>query len=58
MQKLWKLPMMAHCDEFVNKLPNGYDTTIGENGCELPVESVSDISIARAFLKMRLSCFR
>ena len=43
--------MMAHCDEFVNKLPNGYDTTIGENGCELSGGERQRISIARAFLK-------
>ena len=42
---------MAHCDEFVNKLPNGYDTTIGENGCELSGGERQRISIARAFLK-------
>lgn len=43
--------MMAHCDEFVNKLPNGYNTTIGENGCELSGGERQRISIARAFLK-------
>ena len=43
--------MMAHCDELVNKLPNGYDTTIGENGCELSGGERQRISIARAFLK-------
>ena len=26
---------LANCDEFANKLPNGYDTEIGENGCNL-----------------------
>ena len=49
--EVMKAAMMAHCDEFVNKLPNGYNTTIGENGCELSGGERQRISIARAFLK-------
>lgn len=41
----------ANCDEFVQKLANGYDTEIGENGCNLSGGERQRISIARAFLK-------
>lgn len=42
---------LAHCQEFVEKLEQGYDTVIGENGCELSGGERQRISIARAFLK-------
>lgn len=42
---------LANCDEFADKLENGYDTMIGENGCELSGGERQRISIARAFLK-------
>ena len=42
---------LANVDEFVEKLPNGYHTNIGENGCELSGGERQRISIARAFLK-------
>lgn len=42
---------LANCDEFANKLPNGYNTEIGENGCNLSGGERQRISIARAFLK-------
>ena len=41
----------ANCDEFVNKLPNGYATPIGENGARLSGGERQRISIARALLK-------
>ena len=41
----------AQCDEFVEKLPQGYDTVIGENGSMLSGGERQRISIARALLK-------
>lgn len=41
----------ANCDEFVSKLPDGYNTYIGENGAELSGGERQRISIARALLK-------
>ncbi len=42
---------MANCNEFIDKLENGWNTMIGENGCELSGGERQRISIARAFLK-------
>lgn len=42
---------LAHCDEFADKLPEGWHTMIGENGSELSGGERQRISIARAFLK-------
>lgn len=42
---------LANCNEFAEKLPNGYDTNVGENGCALSGGERQRISIARAFLK-------
>lgn len=41
----------ANCDEFVRKMPKGYDTMIGENGSKLSGGERQRISIARALLK-------
>lgn len=42
---------LAHCDEFADKLADGWQTMIGENGSELSGGERQRISIARAFLK-------
>ncbi len=42
---------IARCEEFIDKLPDGYDTLIGENGERLSGGERQRISIARALLK-------
>lgn len=42
---------LAHCEEFVEKMPDKWDSMIGENGSELSGGERQRISIARAFLK-------
>ena len=41
----------AMCDEFINRLPQGYQTVIGENGSTLSGGECQRLSIARALLK-------
>lgn len=50
-EEVIKAAQKACCDEFVEKLPNKYNTLIGENGTSLSNGQRQRISIARAFLK-------
>ena len=47
-EEVYQAAKAANCDEFVQKLPNGYDTLIGENGAKLSGGERQRISIARA----------
>ena len=50
-EEVIKAATLANCMDFINKLPNGLDTVIGENGSELSGGERQRLSIARAFLK-------
>lgn len=50
-QEILEAGRLAHCEEFVKKLPDGYQTVIGENGSQLLGGERQRISLARAFLK-------
>ena len=50
-EEVMEAAKLAHCDEFIEKLPEKWDSMIGENGSELSGGERQRISIARAFLK-------
>ena len=50
-EEVLKAAHAAQCDDFVEKLPDGYHTIIGENGSTLSGGERQRISIARALLK-------
>ena len=50
-QEVLAAARLANCEEFAARLPQGYNSMIGENGCELSGGERQRISIARAFLK-------
>lgn len=50
-EEVRRVARLAQCDEFVNKMPQGYQTVIGENGDTLSGGERQRISIARALLK-------
>ena len=49
--EIYEVAKLSYCDEFINKLPNKFDTLIGENGVRLSGGEKQRISIARAMLK-------
>ena len=51
MEKVVEAAKLACCDEFIRRLPDGYDTIIGEGGASLSGGEKQRISIARAIIK-------
>ena len=51
MEKVIEAAMKACCHEFIEALPDGYDTVIGEGGASLSGGEKQRISIARAMMK-------
>ena len=50
MEQVRAVSRIAHCDEFVERFPNGYDTVIGERGVKLSGGQRQRVAIARAIL--------
>lgn len=50
-EEVLRAAKLANCDEFAEKLSDGWNSMIGENGCTLSGGERQRISIARAFLK-------
>jgi len=50
-EEVTRVAKIARCDEFIDRMPDGIDTVIGENGERLSGGERQRISIARAFLK-------
>ena len=50
-EEVYAAAKLAACDEFIQRLPDGYQTVIGENGKTLSGGERQRLSIARAFLK-------
>lgn len=50
-EEVMEAAKLANCTEFISKMPKGFQTEIGENGCELSGGQRQRLSIARAFLK-------
>ena len=50
-EEVFKVAKLSYCDEFINNLPNKFDTLIGENGVRLSGGEKQRLSIARAMMK-------
>jgi subfamily B ATP-binding cassette protein MsbA len=49
-EEVLRAARIAHCDDFVQKLPDGYDTVVGERGVKLSGGERQRVAIARAIL--------
>ena len=49
--EVYEASRLSYCDEFINSLPNKYETLIGENGVRLSGGEKQRLSIARAMMK-------
>jgi subfamily B ATP-binding cassette protein MsbA len=50
-EEIFKVSKLSYCDEFINNLPQKFDTLIGENGVRLSGGEKQRLSIARAMMK-------
>ncbi len=50
-EEIYEAAKLSHCEEFINTLPESYETFIGEDGVRLSGGEKQRISIARAMLK-------
>lgn len=50
-EEVKRAAMLAHCDDFIDRLPNGYETYVGERGIKLSGGERQRVAIARAILK-------
>ena len=50
-EEIYKVSKLSYCDEFINNLPDKFETLIGENGVRLSGGEKQRLSIARAMLK-------
>ena len=50
-KEIYEVAKLSYCDDFINNLPNKYETVIGENGIRLSGGEKQRLSIARAMMK-------